>query len=130
MTTQSNNTFNWYDFNGISGHGSGRASGSDSKNGLVTRDDATDTKLGTTVTTNLMGNNVDYGTDENDTIQTYGGEGYDQVVFQGGSADYMFARNSDGSLSAASDQGMNLLMNIKSVFFEETEEWAATKDLA
>ena len=99
MSVSPKNTFNWYDFSGASGYGSGGEFGSGT--GSASSNDGS-------------GNFI-----END-----------QVAFQGGSADYIFVSYADGSLSASSDQGMNLLMNIEAVFFEETEEWAATEDLA
>ncbi|MFD0916458.1 Ig-like domain-containing protein, partial [Pseudahrensia aquimaris] len=59
-----------------------------------------------------------------------GGKGFDLVTFgSGSSSDYTFEANSDGTVTVVGDTGTDLLIDIESVYFEESKEWFKIEDL-
>ncbi|MBN4066315.1 cadherin-like domain-containing protein [Ahrensia sp. AH-315-G08] len=59
-----------------------------------------------------------------------GGAGYDLVSFaSGSSSDYHFQANSDGTVTVTGATGTDLLMDIESIYFEETQEWYKIEDI-
>ncbi|MEE9313269.1 MAG: Ig-like domain-containing protein, partial [Rhizobiaceae bacterium] len=111
---------------------SGEPAGPDCGEPTVVGTDATDFLYGTAGNDVIQaggGNDVIYTSAGDDCID--GGEGFDQVVYQGCTTDYAFTQNEDGSVTATANDGsgVDLLMDIEGIYFEETCEWFTVDDL-
>ncbi len=105
------------------------AGGTSEINGTVGNDYITGTRADDLIFA-LGGQDVIRGSAGSDTIDG-GGDEYDQVDYAGSSNDYVFAQNSDGTISVADSApgSVDLLSNIDGIWFEGSEEWSAIEDL-
>ena len=77
----------------------------------------------------LGGIDVLFGSRGNDILRG-GDDGYNQINYIGSRSDFVFAQNTDGTISATSAlTDTDIITDIVGIYFETEEEWYAVDDL-
>jgi len=77
----------------------------------------------------LGGIDVLFGSRGNDILRG-GDDGYNQINYIGSRSDFVFAQNTDGTITATSElTGTDIISDIVGIYFETEEEWYAVDGL-